>query len=130
MNLSFFTKIFGTSVQLSSSFGKTFSYVRDDCQYKDKVYQADIYRKNNTYTSCVFNGFKYMLACCCFSSKRENTFKSMGFLTLWNYLWFLTVGMSYLADPDEISPYATIYLGLHCLPKYLFSGRLNDNLLI
>ena len=23
-------------------------------------YQADIYRKNNTYTSCVFNGFKYI----------------------------------------------------------------------
>ena len=59
MNLSFFTKIFGRSVQLSSNFGKTFSYVRDACWYKDKVYQADIYRKNNTCTSCVFNGFKY-----------------------------------------------------------------------
>ena len=59
MNLSFFTKIFGRSVKLSSSFGKTFSYVRDACKYKDKVYQADIYRKNNTCTSCVFNGFKY-----------------------------------------------------------------------
>ena len=31
MNLSFFTKFFGRSVQLSSSFGKTFSYVRDGC---------------------------------------------------------------------------------------------------
>ena len=60
MNLSFFTNIFGRSEQLSSSFGKTFSYVRDACLYKDKVYQADIYRKNNSYTSCVFNGFKYM----------------------------------------------------------------------
>ena len=59
MNLSFFTNIFGRSEQLSSSFGKTFSYVRDACLYKDKVYQADIYRKNNTYTNCVFNGFKY-----------------------------------------------------------------------
>ena len=28
MNLSFFTKIFDRCVQLSSSFGKTFSYVR------------------------------------------------------------------------------------------------------
>ena len=62
MNLSFFTKCFGRSVQLSSSFGKTFSYVRDACKYKDKVYQADIYRKNNTCISCVFNGFKYILA--------------------------------------------------------------------
>ena len=59
MNLSFFTKIFCRSVQLSSNFGKTFSYVRGACWYKDKVYQADIYRKNNTCTSCVFNGFKY-----------------------------------------------------------------------
>ena len=59
MNLSFFTKNFGRSVQLSSSFGKMFSYVRDACQYKDNVYQADIYRKNNTCISCVFNGFKY-----------------------------------------------------------------------
>ena len=59
MSLSFFTKIFGRSVQLSSSCGKTFSYVRDACLYKDKVYQADIYRKNNTCASCVFNGFKY-----------------------------------------------------------------------
>ena len=60
MNLSFFTKIFGRSVQLSSSFGKTFSYVRDACEYKDKVFKADIYNENNTCTSCVFNGFKYM----------------------------------------------------------------------
>ena len=61
MNLSFFTKNFGRSVQLSSSFGKTFSYVRDACKYKDEVYQADIYRKNNTCTSCVFNGFKSII---------------------------------------------------------------------
>ena len=61
MNLSYLTEIFGRSVQLSSSFGKTFSYVRGACKCKDKVYQADIYRKNNTCTSCVFNGFKYIL---------------------------------------------------------------------
>ena len=53
MNLSFFTKIFDRSAQLSSSFGKKFSYVRGACKYKDKVYQGDIYRKNNTCTSCV-----------------------------------------------------------------------------
>ena len=61
MHLSFFTKLFGRSVQLSSNFGKTFSYVRDACWYKDNVYQADIFRKNNTCTSCVFNGFKYIM---------------------------------------------------------------------
>ena len=61
MHLSFFTKMFGRSVQLSSNFGKTFSYDRDACWYKDNVYQADIYRKNNTCTSCVFNGFKYII---------------------------------------------------------------------
>ena len=60
MNLSFFTKNFGRRVQWISSFGKTFSYARGDCQYKDKVYQAGIYRKNNTCTRCVFNGFKYI----------------------------------------------------------------------
>ena len=72
MNLSFFTKIFDRRVQLSSSFGKTFSYVRGACKYKDKVYQADIYRKNNTCTSCVFNGFKY---------KIETTAKKQGRVT-------------------------------------------------
>ena len=60
MNLSFFTKMFERSVQLSSSFGKTFSDVRGACWYKDKVYQDDIYRKNNTCISCVFNSFKYI----------------------------------------------------------------------
>ena len=54
-----FTKIFDRSVQLSSSFGKTFSYVRDACKYNNKVYQSGIYRKNNTCTSCVFFGLKY-----------------------------------------------------------------------
>ena len=64
MILSFFTKMFDRSVQLSSSFGKTFSYVRGACEYKGKVYQADIDRKNNTCTSCVFNGFKYIYKGC------------------------------------------------------------------
>ena len=30
------------------------------------------------------------------------------------------------ADPDEMSPYVTFHLGLHCLPKYLFSGIQNE----
>ena len=55
-----FHQNFDRSVQLSSSFGETFSYVRGACKYKIKVYQADSYRKNNTCTSCVLNGFKYI----------------------------------------------------------------------
>ena len=26
------------------------------------------------------------------------------------------------AEPDEIPPYVAFHLGLHCLPKYLFTG--------
>ena len=37
-----------------------FSYVRDAYKFRNKVYQADYYRKNNTCISCVFNGFKYI----------------------------------------------------------------------
>ena len=29
-------------------------------------------------------------------------------------------------DPDEIPPYATFHLGLHCLPKNLFTGIQNE----
>ena len=59
MNLSFFTKIFGRSVQLSSSFGKTFSYVGTLVSTKTKCIKLICIGKNNTCTSCVFNGFKY-----------------------------------------------------------------------
>ena len=27
------------------------------------------------------------------------------------------------ADPDEMPPYAAFHLGLHCLPKYLFTRK-------
>ena len=30
-------------------------------------------------------------------------------------------------DPDEMPPYAAFHLGLHCLPKYLFTSNLNKN---
>ena len=30
------------------------------------------------------------------------------------------------ADPGEILHYAAFHLGLHCLPKYLFSGIQNE----
>ena len=33
-------------------------------------------------------------------------------------------------DPDEMAPYATFYLGLHCLPRYLFTGIQNEMLKI
>ena len=29
-------------------------------------------------------------------------------------------------DSDEMPPYATFHLGLHCLPKYLFTGIQNE----
>ena len=29
------------------------------------------------------------------------------------------------ADPDEVPPYAAFHLGLHCLPKYLFTDMQN-----
>ena len=30
------------------------------------------------------------------------------------------------ADPDEMPTYAAYHLGLHCLPKYLFTGIQNE----
>ena len=29
-------------------------------------------------------------------------------------------------DPDEMLPYAAFHLGLHCLPKYPFTGIQNE----
>ena len=29
-------------------------------------------------------------------------------------------------NPDEMPSYATFHLGLHCLPKYLFTGIQNE----
>ena len=46
------------SVQSSLSFAKVFSYEREACQCINKVYCIAIYKKNNTCTCCVFNGFK------------------------------------------------------------------------
>ena len=33
--------------------------------------------------------------------------------------------LSNIADPDEMLPYAAFHLGLHCLPKYIFTGTQN-----
>ena len=30
-------------------------------------------------------------------------------------------------DPDEMLPYGAFHLGLHCCPKYLFTGIQNEN---
>ena len=32
------------------------------------------------------------------------------------------------ADPSEMTPYAAFHLGLHCLTKYLFTGRENEKI--
>ena len=31
------------------------------------------------------------------------------------------------ADSDKLPPYAAFHLGIHCLPKYLFTGIQNEN---
>ena len=33
------------------------------------------------------------------------------------------------ADPDEMPPYAAFHVGLHCLPKYLFTSIQNKMLI-
>ena len=35
--------------------------------------------------------------------------------------------LSNRAYPDKMPPYAAFYLGIHCLPKYLFTGIQNQN---
>ena len=41
---------------------------------------------------------------------------------------FLKIGfiLAISADPDEMPPFAAFYLGLHYLPKYLFTGILGE----
>ena len=43
---------------------------------------------------------------------------------------FLSLNIAFIlapdADPDEMSPYVVFLLGLHCLPKYLFSSIQNE----
>ena len=47
-----------------------------------------------------------------------------------NYDIFMSVKnvfiLAHSADPDEMPPYASFHLGLHCLPKYLFTSIQND----
>ena len=61
MNLAFYTKIFSGCAQSSSSFAKTFLYVREACKYIDKGNNIAMYRKNDICIGCVFNGFKYII---------------------------------------------------------------------
>ena len=41
------------------------------------------------------------------------------------YCFYLFI-LANSADPDEMPPYAAFHLGLHCLPKYLFTGIRNE----
>ena len=45
----------------SLTFAETFLYEKEACSYIDKVYFAAVHKKNNISTSCVLNGFKYIL---------------------------------------------------------------------
>ena len=61
MNVAFFTKLFSRCAKSSSSFAKTFLYVREPCKSTDKGNNVAMYRKkNNICISWVFNGLKYI----------------------------------------------------------------------
>ena len=38
----------------------------------------------------------------------------------------LKYGIVHFADPGEMLPYAAFHLGLHCLPKYMFTSIQNE----
>ena len=54
MNLTFFTKLFSRCMQSSSSFAKTFLFVREACKYIDKGNYVAMYRKKKTFVSVAF----------------------------------------------------------------------------
>ena len=61
MNLvAFFTIICSRYALSSSSFAKTFLYVGETCKYTNKENYVAVYRKNNIFISCVFNGFNHI----------------------------------------------------------------------
>ena len=45
----------------SLTFAETFLYEKEACSYIDKVYFAAVHKKNHISTSCILNGFKYIL---------------------------------------------------------------------
>ena len=45
----------------SLTFAETFLYEKEACSYIDNVYFAAVHKKNNISTSCILNGFKYIL---------------------------------------------------------------------
>ena len=57
--LTFFTKILSRSAQWSSCFALTFSCEREAGWNINKACEFVMNEKNNTFISCVFNGFKY-----------------------------------------------------------------------
>ena len=38
----------------------------------------------------------------------------------------MSLKIVFILDPDDLPPYAANHLGLHCLPKYLFTGLQNE----
>ena len=124
MNLSFFINIIDRSVQLSSSFGKTFSFVKDACYYKDKVYQTAIYRKNNTWTKCVLIALSIVTDQVDLGQSAELYFvvKIPFCSCFWLFQWvqkcltLMTVACVLMV--------AKVVLGLSTLMMYLWSHRL------
>ena len=54
-------------------------------------------------------------------------FKGIAGQKLYNdaFMFLKTVFFSILAETDEMPPYAAFHLGLHCLPRYVFTGSQN-----
>ena len=67
MNLAFFSKIFSRCAQSSSSFAKTFVYVREACKYIDKGNYVFMYN-----ISVASNGFKYIMENEAFAPLEQN----------------------------------------------------------
>ena len=47
-------------------------------------------------------------------------------VTIYKMILYLSLDSVFILY-DEMAPYAAFHLGLHCLPKYLFSGIQNEN---
>ena len=82
-----------------------------------QVYQADIYRKNNTCTSCVFNGFKYS----CENSEDTALQYELAFTaTLVVRLFYDVKQRSSRLVLGWVAHGSTIPFGLHCCGSFIF----------
>ena len=61
MILSFLAKTLAEVCHWAKLFAETFLYEKEACSYIDEVFFAAVHKKNNISTSCVLNGFKYIL---------------------------------------------------------------------